>query len=347
MQLMGTAHIPGDAKPVKSLSSLKNWCLVFFASRALAASLHGAEIMGEVRDIAGETASVLIEGEVLPALGDSGEIFFKVVDDAEVSVGSGRILRVENDSIELKIENATGDVAKGQLVRFTSENPQPRAPLTARSSSLSSPPEQDGIGAATNSPSPPVAGAPPEAARYAAEGLAKMDAGDYKGAIAVYNKWIELNPTNPKPYANRGSSYNVLKQPKRGLTDLNEAIRLDPTISMAYLIRGNIYADLHQLKRAIADYEEALRLDPKNTSAYYSRGTVQAELRQLKRAIDDFSQAIVLNPTYKEAYWNRSQCYKAAGKAQLAKRDFDRFQELKVEGNSSSPAKSAPVPPDP
>ena len=36
------------------------------------------------------------------------------------------MLKVDPDSVELKIENATGDVAKDQLVRITSDNPQKR-----------------------------------------------------------------------------------------------------------------------------------------------------------------------------------------------------------------------------
>lgn len=343
-QQIAAGHTPLRWISNKSVRSLRSWRLFVFAPLALAASLDGAEIMGQVRDTTGDTASVVTEGDLVPAVGDSGEIFFKVVDDAEVFVGSGRVLKVESDSIQLKIEDATGDVAKGQLVRITSENPQTRSPITAPSSSLSSSPEQSGKDAATPVPSAPVGDVP--SARYAVEGLAKLDAKDFKGAIATYTKWIELDPTNSKPYANRGSAYNALKQSKRALADLNESLRLDPTISMAYVIRGNIYADLHQLKRAIKDYEEAIRIDPKNVSAYYARGTVYAELRQAKRAAEDFSEAIELKPTYKEAYWNRAACYEVIGKKELAKRDFTRFQELKAEASSSSPGKPAPVPPD-
>ena len=69
-------------------------------------------------------------------------------------------------------------------------------------------------------------------------GKAKFIQGDYRGAIADYDRAIELRPDYAEAYYLRGSA-------KMGLGDY----------------RG-----------AIADYDRAIELDPKDAGAYYDRG---------------------------------------------------------------------------
>jgi hypothetical protein len=87
----------------------------------------GAEIRGTVQTASGETATIAIEGESAPNVGDPVEIFFKLPGaDEEISVGSGKVTAVNADIVEAKIEKATGTVSKDQLVRINSQNRQKR-----------------------------------------------------------------------------------------------------------------------------------------------------------------------------------------------------------------------------
>ena len=293
-----------------------------------ATSSRAAEITGTVREASGDTATVVVEGELVPGLGDKAEIFFKFAGGKEeIAVATGTVTGEEAGTVKVKITEATGEVSKDQLARFTSSNPKPRsASLPSAPSSPSTP---------TTGPTP----TPTEAERYFMEGLTKFEAKDFKGALAALTKAIELNPTYAKAYANRASMYYSLRQSARGLADANEAIRLDPH-PICYIIRGNIYSDTHQLKRALEDYNEAIRLDPKNADAYYNRGTAYIAMRKYKIAIQDLTRAIELNPTYENAFWNRASAYQAIGKTQLAKLDFARVKELKAQ------PKPTPAPPE-
>ena len=300
-----------------------------------ATSSRAAEISGTVREVSGDTATVTVQGDLVPALGDKAEIFFKFAGSGdEIAVATGSVTGEAAGTVTVKITQATGEVLKDQLARFTSGNPKPR------SASLPSAP---------SSPPAPTTGATPtptEAARYFAEGITKFEANDYKGALAAFTKAIELDPTNPKFYVYRASIYNLLKQSERGLADANEAIRLNPQMAIGYRIRANSYANINQLKRALEDYDEAIRLDPKNAVMYYSRGTVYVMLGKNKIAIEDLTKAIELKPDYEDAYYNRAQAYKAAGKTQLAKHDLARARELKAQAKSNSSATPAPAAPE-
>lgn len=102
--------------------------LLIGAALALAiADIHAIEITGTVRSVSGEKVTVATTGDNVPNAGDKAEIFFKIEGvEGDVSVASGSVLKVEGDSVQLRIENATGEVAKDQLVRIKSDNPQKR-----------------------------------------------------------------------------------------------------------------------------------------------------------------------------------------------------------------------------
>jgi Tfp pilus assembly protein PilF len=286
-------------------------------------SSRAAEITGTVREVSGDTVTVVVDGNLVPALGDKAEIFFKFSGgDDEVAVAAGSVAGEEAGTVKVKIQEATGEVRKDHLARFTSGNPKPKSVKPSPPTPTESPPVATTETRSTQTST--------EAARYFAEGLTKFDANDLKGALAAFTKAIELDPTYAKAYANRANTYDSLRQPERGLPDANEAIRLSPQLSMAYLIRGNCYEDMHQHKRAIEDYDEAIRLDPKNADAYNNRGLVYKRLGQNKSALESYTQAIDADPTRVDALTNRANLYQATGKTELAKRDFARLKELKT-----------------
>jgi hypothetical protein len=99
----------------------KSSWLIFLALVA-ATSSHAAEITGTVQTASGDTATIAIEGDAVPNVGDKAEIFFKLAGaDEEISVGSGKVTEVSGTSIKVKIDNTTGTVEKGQRARITSE----------------------------------------------------------------------------------------------------------------------------------------------------------------------------------------------------------------------------------
>jgi uncharacterized protein (TIGR03067 family) len=106
-------------------------------------SLSAAEITGKVRDTSQDSTTVLIEGDTLPIVGDSVEIFFKLPGaNEEISVASGKVMAVDAKVVKVKIETTTGTVEKDQLARIRSGG---------------APPASGASPAATSSPSGPAA----------------------------------------------------------------------------------------------------------------------------------------------------------------------------------------------
>jgi len=174
----------------------------------------------------------------------------------------------------------------------------------------------------------------------------------FEEAIAVYDRALELDPTDTKAYNerawayeklqqykhaiadyaeaynNRGVAYYDLQQYQRAIVDYDRALELDPAYADAYNNRGVAYYDLQQYQRAIVDYDRALELNPAYADAYNNRGDAYYDLRRYERAIEDYDCAIELNPTDSLAYLGRGDAYHALQQYERAIADYDRALEL-------------------
>ena len=107
---------------------------------------------------------------------------------------------------------------------------------------------------------------------YFDRGYTKVESDDYLGAIADYDKAIELDPNYAAAYNNRGCTYDALKQYDKAIADCNKSIELDPNnAAYAYDSRGTVFKHLEQYDKAIADYNKAIELDPNYATAHYNR----------------------------------------------------------------------------
>ena len=76
--------------------------------------------------------------------------------------------------------------------------------------------------------------------------------GEYRRAVQVLTKAIELEPDDADIYINRGAAYAALAEYESAIADYNKAIELDPDNATAYNNRGLAYASQ-------GNYELALR----------------------------------------------------------------------------------------
>ena len=152
--------------------NFRNISILIVLALSLPGLLSAIQITGKVAAISGDTATIAMDGDVLPSVGDKVDVFFKMPgSSAEISVAQGHVYEITGEDIMVEIENATGTVGKDQLVRIDSPNPRKRpadaAPRLHPGTKASQPPATVAAAsapteAATLSPQPHKQSAPPK-----------------------------------------------------------------------------------------------------------------------------------------------------------------------------------------
>ena len=140
---------------------------------------------------------------------------------------------------------------------------------------------------------------------YKNRGLVKGQAGDYKGAIADFDKVIEQDPDFASAYTDRGMARQLQHDTIGALKDYSLAISKDNKQVLAYYNRGNLKLEMKNFNESLADLNAALNLTPDDANMLYDRGRTNMNVNEMKAAIDDFTKAIQLNPEFALAYTNR------------------------------------------
>ena len=157
---------------------------------------------------------------------------------------------------------------------------------------------------------------------------AKKAAGDLDGAIADYDRAIQIDPKDAAIYNNRGLAKQAKGDLDAAIVDFNRAIQLNPKDAIAYSNRGNTKRDKGDLDGAILDYNRGIRLDRKYAYAYYDRGLAKKQKSDLDGAIVDYNRVIELDPKFAKAYCDRGVAKRRKGDLDGAISDYDRTVEL-------------------
>ena len=121
---------------------------------------------------------------------------------------------------------------------------------------------------------------------------------DYDGALAIFNKALELDPDN----ADRAQLARLRLRNKgdeeRALADYELALQKRPNFSPPYNNRGLIYMRRGELQRAYDEFKIALSLNtPANRYInLYNLGRVQTLRKQYDSALAYFAEGKPLNP---------------------------------------------------
>ncbi|MBD2313865.1 tetratricopeptide repeat protein [Desertifilum sp. FACHB-1129] len=119
---------------------------------------------------------------------------------------------------------------------------------------------------------------------------------DFLGAVACYDKAIEIKPDLHEAWYNRGGVLGNLGQLEEAIACYDKAIEIKPDLHEAWYNRGGVLGNLGQLEEAIASYRQALYHKPDFPEAWFNRGVALGNLGQFEEAIACCDQALKLQP---------------------------------------------------
>jgi Flp pilus assembly protein TadD len=156
-------------------------------------------------------------------------------------------------------------------------------------------------------------------------GIAAEGRGDWKSAIAEFERIVALNPPEPKgstarydlaiAYANAGRNDDAARE-------LRAAIALDPSFlaAMANLISVDLARGDVSEARLIAD--RFVTLNPASARALYSRGIIALQMGDAVIAREDFGKLLHVNASYALAHYDLALAEEQLGRYDAAEREL-------------------------
>ena len=145
-----------------------------------------------------------------------------------------------------------------------------------------------------------------EALAFCRLGNVMQTLGQFREAVAAYDKSIALEPGYLAALNNRGVALLALHQPLEAIASYDSALALDPDFTEAIYNRGDALRELRRFAEALRDYERAIALRPTNAEAFNNRGNTLQELGRPLDALASYDQALALRPAYIEALENKA-----------------------------------------
>ncbi|NJO71294.1 MAG: tetratricopeptide repeat protein [Oscillatoriales cyanobacterium RM1_1_9] len=138
---------------------------------------------------------------------------------------------------------------------------------------------------------------PTDAKAYYCRGMLHCKQQHYRQAIADFNQALHcISPGESSPdvgsiFRNRGKARIQLGDYLGAITDFEQALKQDPQDAAVYVARGNAYRLSGKYVEAIQDYSQALKINPKDALAYYNRAIAQVCIEETQQASEDYQRA--------------------------------------------------------
>ena len=137
------------------------------------------------------------------------------------------------------------------------------------------------------------------------EGIAYHDKGDYNGAIARYDKALELDKDNVLALMEKAFSLLSLQKFDESIACCKKAIasgKGENSLATAYVTYGNALDGLKKTDQAIDIYNEGIKGFPNYYQLYFNKGVTLTSVKKLDEAILSFQKAISLKPAHASSH---------------------------------------------
>jgi Zn-dependent protease/Flp pilus assembly protein TadD len=139
------------------------------------------------------------------------------------------------------------------------------------------------------------------------EGLRLMAKGDSKGAVAAFDKALELKPGDPQIIMNRGCARYGTNDYGGAILDITQGLAKKPDVHVGYTFRALAREAIGDFQGEIDDCDAALRLEPNDAGILAHRGYAEARMRRVASALADCNRAVGLGPRSPE--WIQIRAY--------------------------------------
>jgi len=114
--------------------------------------------------------------------------------------------------------------------------------------------------------------------QVAVQGNQMAQTGDYHGAVKMFSKAIQLDPSDFRFFGNRSYCYDRIEKYDNALKDADAAIRLASEWPKGYFRKGRALTGLKRFQEAEQVFQQVLKLDPVCEDAQFELARVRVQI---------------------------------------------------------------------
>src|SRR5438552_17754451 len=146
-----------------------------------------------------------------------------------------------------------------------------------------------------------------EATRLADREVKRASEGNYKKAIGIYKRVLELQPSFHSARRDLAMAYVEVGDIESATNHLIEVLRLDPKDAWSWVVLANLYIrEKRDPDTGEKFLRKALEIAPNDAWALNSLAAIYHERGKTNEAIKLFEQAIAANPEFANAYYGEA-----------------------------------------
>ena len=132
-------------------------------------------------------------------------------------------------------------------------------------------------------------------------GLKQASAENFQGAIASWDKALQLNPNLSEAWHNRGSALGRLAKYEEAIYSFNRAINLTPGRYQAWNDRAHALYQIKRWEQAVESWDKAISIMSDNYQFWYNRGCALEQLQRFDESISSYEKTLEIKPDFQPA----------------------------------------------
>jgi pentatricopeptide repeat protein len=182
-----------------------------------------------------------------------------------------------------------------------------------------------------------------EVTRLAERAAKRAAEGNYKKAIGILQRVLELQPSLHTARRDLAMAYVEVGDIDNATNHLIDVLRLSPRDAWSWVVLANLYIREKSDKDTGEKFlRKALEIAPTDAWALNSLAAVYCERGKTDEAIELFEQAITANPEFPNTYYGEAVAYDSTHRPDAALQALDRmFARAKMQDVRSKPVYDA------
>jgi len=160
-------------------------------------------------------------------------------------------------------------------------------------------------------------------------------------ALNAYNKAIATDPSDMYSYSHKGRLLSGMGRPEEAIEPLLHYLEQHPDSADDLDAVGGALFALGRTAEALQFYDKAIAANPLNAHFHSNRAAALYQMREFELAYESINVALQRDPNFVDGLQNASVMAAELGKAEEAKRYFQRFTQLSRNQNSVASLRSS------